>query len=280
MPVASTLLSKANPRIKRLRRLLNSRKARSSEGVFVVEGPVQVIEAIDLVSASPEALDIEAVFVDADIGRGTLDVIHHAELDGVVYLVEPGVLGQALSTMNPQPVAAVVSRQPVGLDTVANLDGPVMVLVDVADPGNVGTLIRTAEAAGVSAVVACGHTADWTNPKVVRSAAGACLRLPIVDDVDPSAVFDVLSKTGRSIVATTVSPDAASYDTVDLRNAVLVLGNEAHGLDDWVVTISDQAVTIPLGGPTESLNVATAGAVLCFEALRQRRQDRHGSQHE
>jgi len=280
MPVASTLLSKANPRIKRLRRLLNSRKARSSEGVFVVEGPVQVIEAIDLVSASPEALDIEAVFVDADIGRGTLDVIHHAELDGVVYLVEPGVLGQALSTMNPQPVAAVVSRQPVGLDTVANLDGPVMVLVDVADPGNVGTLIRTAEAAGVSAVVACGHTADWTNPKVVRSAAGACLRLPIVDDVDPSAVFDVLSETGRSIVATTVSPDAASYDTVDLRNAVLVLGNEAHGLDDWVVTISDQAVTIPLGGPTESLNVATAGAVLCFEALRQRRQDRHGSQHE
>ena len=237
----------------------------------MVEGPVQVVEALQTVSAYCEHAEVETVFVDAELDPSQLRSIQQAGPDVELCLVAPGVLGAVLSTVNPQPAAALVRIPQRRLEDFVEVDGPVVVMVDVADPGNVGTMIRTAEAAGVGAVVACGHTADWTNPKVVRAAAGACLRLPVVVQSEPIAVLQALAETGRPVLAATVHPDAAVYDQVDLTRSVIVLGNEANGLNDETVQACDRSVTIPLGGPTESLNVATAGAVLCFESLRQRR---------
>jgi TrmH family RNA methyltransferase len=146
-----------------------------------------------------------------------------------------------------------------------------VVLVDVADPGNAGTLVRTAEAAGAGAVVCCGATADPFAPKAVRAAAGSAFRLPVIVELDPVAALQVLGSGGLARVGLAAGA-AEPYDAVDLtRPTAIVLGNEAHGLPDVVTTALDRLLSIPMAGDTESLNVAAAGAIVCFEVARQRR---------
>ncbi|MEM8923670.1 MAG: RNA methyltransferase [Actinomycetota bacterium] len=260
-----------NPRIKRLRRLTTQRKARSQERAFVVEGPSIVAEAIgadEAVSPLRSGLAVEAVYVEQGYRP---DLTERAATAGVeVVPVAPGVLGGVLNTRSPQPIAAVIAEVPASIDDIP-ATGPVPLLVDPADPGNLGTLIRSAEAAGAAGVVVCGDAVDPTNPKVLRAAAGAALRLPVVVVAETDEALAALRAPSRPILATVLGPDAVPYDTTDLADAVLVLGNEAHGLPPAVIAAADGRITIPFAGPTESLNLAVAGSVLCFESLRQRR---------
>ncbi|MGF1598178.1 MAG: TrmH family RNA methyltransferase [Acidimicrobiales bacterium] len=260
-------LRPTNQRIKRLRRLVSSRKARSEERAFVVDGPGLVAEA--LAAHADATLTVEALYLGVDADEPGL--VAAASAAGItVHVVAAGVLDSVLDPVSPRPVAAVVARTPATLDDLTGT-GPVLFLVELRDPGNVGTLVRTAEAAGAAGVVLAGPSVDPTNPKVVRAAAGAGLRLPMVRVDDPVAALDRLAVAGRHRVATAVGGDATPHDRATLATAVIVLGNEAHGLADEVIAATDDTVTIELAGPTESLNVAAAGAVLCFEALRQRR---------
>lgn len=256
-----------NPRIKRLRKLITQRKARSQERAFVVEGPAVVAEALHG-DRLRRGLEVESVYVEAGYEPALAE---HARRVGVpVWETAPGVLGAALDTRSPQPVAAVIGGEAATAVALGDT-GPLLVVVDPGDPGNLGTLIRSAEAAGAAGVVVAGAAVDVTNPKVVRATAGAALRFPIVVEPDVGAALALARDTGRRVLATVVGPEAEPYDTVDIDDAALVLGNEAHGLTPQVVADADGAVTIPLAGPTESLNLAVAASVLCFEALRQRR---------
>jgi TrmH family RNA methyltransferase len=145
------------------------------------------------------------------------------------------------------------------------------VLAGVADPGNAGTLLRVAEASGVGAVVFGGDAVDAYNPKCVRASAGAVFRVPIVDREPLSAVLDRLGGSGHAVIATRADATTA-YDSLDYTGPVaFLLGNEAHGLDNHLDLQVTDTVSIPMAGRTESLNVAMTGAVLCFEAARQRR---------
>jgi TrmH family RNA methyltransferase len=147
--------------------------------------------------------------------------------------------------------------------------------VDVADPGNLGTLLRSAEASGCAGVVCCGGSVDVYNPKVVRASAGSVLGVPVVrgggadDEPDPVPVLDRLGAAGRRRYGATVQGQPATE--VDLRPPVaLVLGNEARGLPAAVLERVDGRIAVPMAGAGESLNVAMAGTVLLFEAARQR----------
>ncbi len=274
MPNASEAtdpLKAGNQRIKRLRRLVTQRKARSDERAFVIEGPALVAEA--LVASASGHVHVEDVFVDLDEAElsGTRELINAASsLDLAVRLVTPGVLQTVLDPVAPQPVAAIVSK-PVA--TVASLPdkGLILCLVEARDPGNVGTLIRSAEAAGAVGVVVAGASVDVSNPKAVRASAGAYLRLPVVVGSDVDVILDELSGSGRMLVATVLDDEAVPYDQAPLANAAVLLGNEAHGLPEQVAARADVLATIPLAGPTESLNLAVAGSLFCFEALRQQR---------
>lgn len=270
--IDSEPIGSKNHRLKRLRRLVRQRKARSEERAFVVEGPVLVREALQ------SGLDVEEVFfegdLDGDLGR---ELQRYATLGSLaVRPVFAGTLSAVLDTVNPQGIAAVVALPDAAL---SDLDGsqPVLVLVDVQDPGNVGTLIRTAEASGCAGVVLAGESVDATNPKVVRSAAGAFFRLPVITTRDTLGVLSMLRSEGRIVAATVLAEPGADgvvdYDKLDLRSAAIVLGNEAHGLSEEITEASGTLTTIPLAGPTESLNVAAAGAVLCFASWQQRRLD-------
>ena len=162
-------------------------------------------------------------------------------------------------------------RTAVEIGRIAALDGPVVVVVDLADPGNAGTLVRTAEAAGAAGVVFSGSCTDPFGPKAVRSAAGSIARLPIAEADSVGDALDVLAAAGRLLVATVVR-GGADPESVDLSMPIaLVVGSEAHGLATAIIDRCDHRITIPMTPSVESINVAMAGAALLFEAARQRR---------
>lgn len=254
----SEVLSAKNPQLKRLRRLVNSARERRSEDVLVIEGPTLVVEAL------ASRLSVDALFAEVSVALPP-------ELDRQsVTRVADGVLAAVLSTVSPQPVAAIVARPRWAWADLAP-DRPVLVLVDVRDPGNLGSLWRSAEAAGNAGIVLVGHPVDPTNPKVVRAAAGAAFRHPLVVATDFDEAVAELHRAGRTVFATVLDADCPAIDEVDLRQAAVALGNEAHGLDDATIAACDGRVHIPMAGPTESLGVAAAGAVVAFEAARQAR---------
>ncbi|MGH9018724.1 MAG: TrmH family RNA methyltransferase, partial [Acidimicrobiales bacterium] len=181
----------------------------------------------------------------------------------------PGVLAKVTDTVTPQPVVAVV-RTPVStLDGLARASF-VVVCIDVRDPGNVGAVIRGADAAGADGVVCCAGTVDPFNPKTVRASAGSVLHLPVVAGDDPADVLDHLRSAGLRCLAA-VAHGGIDYGDVDLVSPLaLVLGNEASGLPTTLGTRIDASLTIPMAGRAESLNVSMAAAVLAFAVRRSR----------
>lgn len=196
-------------------------------------------------------------------------VTAQAEAMGVrVHGLAPGVMARVADTVTPQPVLAVFPMVDVGLGEVAVGD-LVVVMVDVRDPGNAGTVLRTADAAGAVAVVCCGGTVDPYNPKTVRSSAGSLFHVRLVVADDTAAALDGLGRLGYRRLGTTVR-GGEDYAAVDWRRpSAVVLGNETAGLPDGLPL--DGEVGVPMAGRAESLNVGMACAVVCFEALRQRR---------
>ncbi len=219
-------------------------------------------------------MPVEAVYV-APQGRvgsgGAGSVVARAYSSGArVFDLSPGVLERITDTVTPQPVLAVVAYAPSPLRSVeaASL---VMVCADVRDPGNAGTMIRTAHAAGADAVICCDGTVDPTNPKTVRASAGSLFHLPVVTGGDAGDVLDRLKRWGLITVGAVVR-GGTDYVAFDWRRRVaLVFGNESSGLAPETTGLVDERVSIPLRGGAESLNVGSSAAVLCFEALRQRR---------
>jgi TrmH family RNA methyltransferase len=186
-----------------------------------------------------------------------------------------GVLERVADTVTPQPVLAVLPMLHEadllgGPDGAA--DGLVVVMVDVRDPGNAGTVLRTADAAGVKAVIFSADSVDPYNPKTVRASAGSLFHVPFCAAEDPVLLAASLRRAGFRTLATVVR-DGEDYAGVDWAvPTALFLGNESSGLGDQVLAAMSGTVGIPMGGQAESLNVGVACAVLCFEALRQRRR--------
>jgi TrmH family RNA methyltransferase len=183
--------------------------------------------------------------------------------------VQPGVLTRVLDTVTPQPIAATAARVDVPLADVVHAQ-LVLVLAGVSDPGNAGTLIRTAAAAGADLVMISRHSVDVYNPKTVRATAGALFHLPLVVEVD---LQEALNQLGRAGVKRWGTQTRGGCDFTEANLAApsaILLGNEAHGIPELPAAGLDGQLTIPMSGAVESLNVAVAGSVLLFEAARQR----------
>jgi RNA methyltransferase, TrmH family len=251
-----------HPKVQRLRRLVERRRARHDERSFVLEGGRVLGEAL------AAGARIESVFVVAGTDDPTVDRAREAGVPVIV--LEPGVMERVADTATPQPVVGVVGFIDVALDALlpATL---VVVCVDIRDPGNLGTVLRSAEGAGAGGVVCCDGSVDLYNPKVVRASAGSIFHVPVVAGGQPVEVLERLG-TAKLQRLGTVAHGGDAPEAVDLRAPVaLALGNEAHGLPGAVDACLDRRVTIPMAGRTDSLNVGMAAAVLCFEAARQRR---------
>jgi TrmH family RNA methyltransferase len=210
-----------------------------------------------------------------------------AAADVPVHRVSEKVLASVSDTATPQGVVARVRSPALSIGELELGAGLVVVLADVRDPGNAGTLMRSALAAGADGVVACSGAVDPLHPKTVRASAGAIFRISLVRGVDVGAAIEALSARGLVLVG--ADQNGAEAWTADLtRPLALVVGNEAWGLGSAgsgtrvasgdedssvgsrVRPALDEIVSIPMPGPTESLNAGIAGSVLLFEALRQR----------
>ena len=275
IPATSAALSRNNQHVQRLRRLTGRRDARLAEGCVVVEGAKVLGEALD--AERP----IQAVFVV----EGTSDpVVARVAANGVtIHVLCAGVLERVGDAVTPQPIAAIVeweASELTGLRPSMAAGGFVLVGVDVRDPGNVGTLIRSAEAAGAVGVILSGTSVDVTSPKVVRSSAGGLFHVPIVvAAVSTTDVAATLRSWGVCVWATAVRPGlTVDYDRADLTGpTAIIVGNEAHGLGARELAAVDALLTIPMQGRSESLNVGVAGSILAFESSRQRRARRADS---
>jgi len=246
--------------VRRLRSLARERRLRDAEGVAVVEGPTLVAEALRA------GWEIESQWLapGAEPVPGAGEVWHLAE----------GVIEKVATTTTPQPVVAVArrpARPATLLADVATRGGWIVVADAVSDPGNLGTLMRSCEAAGADALAVSGGADAW-HPRVVRASAGAAFHIPVVRATAADA-----AAAGHRVVGTSSRERAGArdYREADWSGALaLAVGNEAHGLGAEASAAVHEWVTIPHAGRAESLNVAMATTVLCFEIAGRRRPRR------
>ncbi|MCL4434433.1 MAG: RNA methyltransferase [Actinobacteria bacterium] len=258
-------LSPRNRTVHRLRDLSKSASARKEHGLFVAEGWKLVELAFDSPVVVTGLYFHENAVEDPSALR--LAGMAAARSIPVCVLSEPA-WKRVSDTMTPQPVLALVSRPE---PSMAALDGVTfsIVCVDVRDPGNMGSVIRVAMAAGAGAVVVAPGCADPYSTKAVRSSAGSVFGMPVVE-ADAMEVMERFRRDGTVVVGTIATGGVPHTEYSFEGPFALVLGNEGSGLPGNIARHMDAMVTVPLANEVESLNVATACAVLCFEAVRQR----------
>ncbi|MBV9108661.1 MAG: RNA methyltransferase [Gemmatimonadetes bacterium] len=251
-------------REERLLRALVERKHREAEGLFVAEG----VRAVEDLAGSPLAVRFAAAsssLEDSDRGAALLRALERRQVP--VRHVGDRELRDLAGTEHPQGIVAVAAIPRDGLDALRVDAEPAVVLVldAVQDPGNFGTLVRTAEALGAAGVVALPGTVDAWNPKSVRAAMGSSFRLPIVPaDWDEAAPW--LAEKRIPVIAAVVGADPLPQPPP--ARAALVLGNEGAGVGEATLAHAQLRAGIPLRGRAESLNVGAAGAILLHELLR------------
>jgi TrmH family RNA methyltransferase len=257
------ITSTANPQVKYVRSLSADRRERHRERSFVLEGVRLVSEAAAAGVPLRRVLYAPEQLAQTEAGQ---QLLHHLEGHNNCYQATARVVAAAADTVSPQGVVAVAAWP-----ELPAAPGLVLVLDAVQDPGNVGTLLRSAEAAGVAQVVCLRGTADVYSPKVVRAAMGAHFYLPLQVDVDTNGLAAMLYDIEH--IYATVGTAPAPYDRVVWHGRVaLLIGNEAQGISPEVLRLATAQIAIPMAGRAESLNAAVAGSIVLFEALRQRRQ--------
>jgi RNA methyltransferase, TrmH family len=258
--------SPANPHIKRIRSLAADRRERRRERLFVLEGVRLVADALEHGAAVELAL-----YAPEQLGETPAGQELQARLERLPgsYTATPQALVAAAETVHPQGVVAL-ARWP---QIEPGRPGIVLVLDAIQDPGNLGTLLRSAEAVGVAQVLCAGGTVDVYSPKVVRAGMGAHMRLAIEQELNWDETAEHLSFVDHVYAADAEA--SMPYYAADWRQpSGLIIGNEARGLSEEARAYTTKLIGIPMRGRAESLNAAVAGSVILFEALRQRTRGR------
>lgn len=275
LPAAGPIDSPRNSRVVAAR-ALHTRKGRTAAGAFLVEGPHAVSEVLDA-----DGFEVREVFLTDLAAERDVELLRRLAGGAVpIHTVSDRVARALGDTTTPQGIIAVASRRPAGAATLPAAPRLVAVLDRCADPGNAGTAIRTAAAAGADAVVISAGSVDVFSGKCIRASAGGIFQLPVVTSLPTTASVAALRAAGCRVWAT--ASDGADdlddlIDAGELTGATAWLfGNESHGLDEGIRAMVDRTVRIRLHGRAESLNLASSVAVCLFASARANRPD--GSQ--
>lgn len=238
---------------------MKQRKNRDGTGLFIIEGEKFVNEV-------PDDWDYELLIAESfasDLSRYE----HRANARFV-----SDVVFRAISdTVTPQGILAIVRRKDYELAMLDQIVKPFILLCeDIQDPGNLGTLLRTADAAGCDCVMLTKGSVDLYNSKVLRATAGSVFHIPVIEQVEIADAVTQLRKRGIRVLATLPSGGIPAYETNLAPPCAIMIGNEGRGLSREAFTLADQAVCIPMPGRAESLNASAAAAMLIYEAVRQR----------
>ncbi len=260
------ITSTANQQVKLLVQFNKKRKLRDEQGIFVAEGVKMFREA-------PKERIERVYFSESFYGKYRKELEQELKKDGLHYEVMQDSVFKAVSdTQTPQGVLCILRQQESTLEELLRAERPLLLLLEnLQDPGNLGTILRTAEGAGVTGVILSKGCVDLYNPKTIRSTMGSIYRVPTLYTEDLGGVVEKLKERGiRSYAAHLKGKNF--YDQEDYRGGTaFLIGNEGNGLTEELSEKADTLIRIPMEGQLESLNAGVASALLMYEAYRQRR---------
>ena len=249
---------------------LKQKKYRTETGAFFAEGLRAVIEAVQFADLS------ELFFIKTEENKLT-EIIKTAEEKGVrLYCVDEKVMAKLSDTKTPQGVLALIkmpedSLQKLNPGTSSDNNAPVIILDRVQDPGNLGTIIRTADAVGALGMILLEGCVDAFSPKVVRASMGSLFHLPVIQDVFPEEALTWCYRHGYEPAATALKNAQNMYKADLSKKMAFIFGNEANGVAEELQAAAETRLFIPMAGQAESMNVAMAAGIILFEGLRQRK---------
>lgn len=256
------ITSTSNQQIKNVIKLCQKSKARREQDVFVVEGEKMFSEV-------PRELLQQVYVSETYYNRKKLDL---EQSDFPFEVVSDSVFKSISDTVTPQGILCVVKQLRYDMEELLNANNPcVLILEDIQDPGNLGTIMRTGEGAGVTAVIMSKGTVDIYNPKTIRSTMGSIYRVPFLYTDDVKGLVGQLRDKGIGVYAAHLQ-DSTDYDKLSYKEGcAFLIGNEGNGLSDELSREATQYIKIPMEGKVESLNAAVAASILMYEVYRQRR---------
>ncbi len=257
------ITSKDNDTIKFLKKL-KDKKYRDQENAYIIEGAKLIKEAIQ------ENIKIKMVILcDGCSAENAIDSDLKYEIAKYecICVSEKIFLGLT-NVVNPQGILAVVEKNN-NTNEIDYNDNLFLILDDLQDPGNMGTILRTADSINLKQIIVSKGSADVYNPKVVRSTMGAIFRIKVIESDDLSKTIKEMKKHKIKVAATSLQTDKSIYD-INYEKTAIVIGNEANGVSDKVLETVDEKIKIPMAGKTESLNASVATAIVLYEAVRQK----------
>ena len=258
-----TITSKDNELIKHIRKL-KDKKYRDESNEYIVEGVKLVEEAVK------ENAKIKQIIVCEDTTR-TYEIPTHIMLEIAKYeciYVSDKIFNIITQVTNPQGIMAIIEKnaQDAQIDYTQDI---IVVLDDVQDPGNLGTILRTVDSIGLNQIIVSKGTADAFNSKVVRSTMGAIFRIKIIEVEDLAQAIKEMRKHHFKLMVTSLQTENSIYD-IDFNKKIIVVGNEANGVSKEIQDMADEKAKIPMLGRTESLNASVAAGVVMYEYVRQK----------
>lgn len=253
------ITSVQNPTLKLVKELLKKKAARKKYQLFVIEG-------LRAVKEIPQSIKIETLLVSEEVEEALYEGVQTKEI-----LVMPASIFNTISeTISPQGIMAVVESVDIRLTELNLQDGPYLLLENLQDPGNLGTIIRTAHAFDFKGILMTKGCVDLYSPKVVRATMSSLFYSPIVIDENIETYIEYIKEKNIKLYTTALDDKAKMLGEVSFeKNMVLVIGNEGNGVSEYCLQHTDHTIMIPMPGGAESLNASVASAVCMYEILRQ-----------
>lgn len=265
------ITSTNNQQLKQVTALLKKAKERKEKKVFVVEGTKMVAEAP---AESLKAVYMSESYYHHPQNQSMIKALEETcqKQQAMMETVADGVFKSISDTQTPQGILAVVAMPEYGLQDLLAADRThLLILESIQDPGNLGTMIRTGEGAGITGVIMNKTTVDLFNPKTIRSTMGSIYRVPFFVTEDLEETIEKLHEKGVALYAAHLKGEQ-NYTEEDYTGATgFLIGNEGNGLSDAIADLADTYIRIPMEGQVESLNAAISATLLMYEANRQRR---------
>ena len=254
------ITSKDNETIKHIRKL-KEKKYRDEYGEYVIEGIKLINEAIK------ENANVKTIIVCDNCNKEAINQnsMYEVAKQNCIY-VDEKVFNTITEVKNPQGILAVVGK-PEGNKEINYKEDMIVILDDLQDPGNLGTILRTVDSANLKQIIVSADTADCYNPKVVRSTMGAIFRVNIIETAELETTLKEIKKHKFDVIVTSLDTERSIYD-IKYNKKVIVIGNEANGVSKEIQEMTDTKVKIPMLGKTESLNASVATAIIVYEYVR------------
>ncbi len=263
-----TITSSSNSTIKEIKSLYK-RKERWKKQLFLVEGIKIVEECMDNGYPITNIVYSDELF---NVRGGEAFFNKIKSYDRLINVPDK-LYKDICDTENPQGVLAVAKFEINSAESIKDKNNPFLLLLDeVQDPGNMGTIIRTADAFGIDGIIITEGCVDVYNPKVVRSTMGSIFRVPIYHELDGRKIIEEFKKQNINIYSSSLKGSQYIQDTNFKEGSILIIGNESRGVSHTLYSLSDKLISIPMIGEAESLNVAVASSIIMYEVMRQRSQ--------